>query len=239
MSNELVSWEDRLKKDAVAIQDAYKSPIGTVSFSSAGMFYEGAPVEGNKLSVVTLAAAFVNLWYKDTYDPDVRKNPDCYAISQSRIGMKPDPTATDIQSPVCDGCPMLRFRTDPVRGRAKWCKEKMRLIMLPGGRAKDAGQIANSELAQCTLPVMSVKNWMDYAQSLGGGIWVVVTEMKWVPDKKTQFKVQFSLQGQIDDSAVKSAIAGRLDAATAHIMAPYPVAEETPAAPASDKKKKY
>jgi hypothetical protein len=239
MGTEVTSWQDRLAKDAVAIQDAYKSPIGNLSFSSSGMFYEGVPVVGGTLDVVVLAACFANLWYKDVYDPDVRKNPDCYSLAEERVGMRPDPTSVEAQSAECATCGMLKFGTDPVRHRAKWCKEKMRLIMLPASRVTSPEQVVKGELAQCTLPVMSVANWIKYAQIIGGGIWVVSTRLRWVPDKKTQFKIEFSLVDKITDDSVKSAIAGRIDAAKAHIMAPYPVAEEEEAPKDTGKKKKF
>lgn len=241
---EVTTWEDRLKKDAKEVVEAYRPDIGRLSFDQGILRYEDVQVPENKIQVVVLAAAFANLFYKREFVKGAKyAPPDCYALSLDGRGMAPSDDVLDKQNDVCLTCQNLQWGSDPKGGRGKACKEKMRMVVLPASHVAAAESTTKGGVATFTLPVMSVNNWKLHAQkvaiSTGGGYWGAVSQLKLVPDKKAQYVVEWELVAKLEDKAVLSALAGRLDWAASLIMQPYAEeeAEEKPAD--TGKKKKY
>lgn len=242
---DVVSWEDRLKKDAKDVVENYRPDIGRLTFEQGILRYEGVQVPDNKIQVVVLSAVFANQLYKREYvSGQPYAPPDCYALSPDGRGMVPHPTAKEPQNADCLTCPNMEWGSDPKGGRGKACKEKMRMVLLPASHATSPEAVGKGGVATCTLPVMSVTNWKLHAQKVaittGGGYWGAVSQLKLVPDKKSQYKVEWEVVAKLEDRAVLGALAGRLDWATSLIMQPYAEEAEEEAKPAAtDKKKKY
>lgn len=244
MSNEVVSWSERLAREAKEVIEAYRPDIGSITFDQGILKYEGVQVPDNKMDVVVLGAAFVNLFYKKEWVAgQLWSPPDCYAMSLDGRGMVPEASAKNVQNTDCMSCINLKWGSDPKGGRGKACKEKMRLIVIPAGNLSSAETVAKSGVGVFTLPVMSVEAWKLHAQRVsvgtGGSYWGVVSRMKEVPDKKAQYKIEWETQAKIEDPTILNALAARLDWACDHITQPYKEQEEAPAPTDTGKKKKF
>lgn len=209
------------------------------------MAYEGNPVPNNTINVIVLTSAFENSLYTSAYDPNNISNPDCFALSLTGDDMVPDPMVPNPPSQTCDACPNLVWGSDPKGGRGKACKEVVRLALLPVGNASSEEAISKSEIATMKLSVTNVKHWGNYVQKLaamsGRPPWSVITEIKVVPDVKSQFRVEFKDLGLISEDSILSALSQRVEMGRAAIMAPYDslgrVEQEDAPAPSGKKKK--
>lgn len=246
MSNEVVSWQERLAQEAKEVAANFKPNVGRISLKAGQMAYEGNPVPGNTINVVVVASAFENSLYENAYDPKFVSNPDCFALSLTGLKMVPDVMVPNPPSMECDTCPNLKWGSDPKGGRGKACKEVVRLVLLPVGNTVEAEAIAKSEMAVMKLSVTNVKYWGNYVQKLSATIgrppWSVITEIKVLPDPKTQFRVEFREQALVTDDKLLDALSKRIELAQLTAMAPYDslgrIEEEAPAAPAATGKKK-
>jgi hypothetical protein len=140
----------------------------------------------------------------------------------------------------------MQWGSDPNGGRGKACKQTVRLALLPVGNAKDAEAIAASELATLKVSVTNVKQWGNYVQRLaamsGRPPWAVVTNIKVVPDAKSQFKILFEERGHITDNDILTALSKRTEVAKNVVLTEYDslgAAEEPAPQTKSGKAKKF
>lgn len=245
MSNELISWEQRLQEEAKAEAANFVPSVGRISIQSGVMMYGGNPVPGNTVNVIVLAHVFENSWFPKPYSKAEQRNPDCYALAQHKEDLVPADNVPNPINPTCSGCAYLEWGSDPKGGKGKACKEVMRLAVMPVQNVTDPEAVANSEIAVLKIPVTSVKNWANYLQRLsalhGRPAWAVLTEIKVVTDPKTQFKMLFDSKADVTSDEILTALSKRIQMARNALLAPYDkpgeVVEEE--APASGKKKKY
>lgn len=244
MSTEVQSWEDQLKQEAKDVAQLYRPSVGRISLKSGIMSYQGNPIPSNKINVVVLGAAFENQWYEGEYDPNVMRNPACFALSATGADMAPHEVSIKKQATSCDVCEKAKWGSDRKGGKGKDCKARVRLAVLPAAADMSPTSIGRSEVALLQLPVTSVKNWGNYVNRLSAMLnrppWAVITEVMVERDLKTQFKVLFQEQTPIADTEILGAVSARVQPIQDLLLAPYDYTQETKKEEeVSGKKKKY
>jgi hypothetical protein len=243
MSNEVVDWQTQMEAAAKATR-ALERPISAVISLRAGiMNYSGTPIPGNKIPAVIVAYAFERAYYASAWDPNVIVSPDCFALSLDGLDMVPHDMSSKKQHTDCTTCPMNQWQDNPKKPgkRHKLCKEKRRLVIMPGSEVKDGG-IAKAELATMTLPVTSLKNWANYINMSSTAYsrppWGLLTEISVVPHMQNQFEVKFEVVGQVNEKYLGD-VSAKIEEAQTLALTPYERSPE-PAAPKSPEgKKKY
>lgn len=224
MGTEIVNWEEKLANDAKEIAAMERPALTSISLRSGMMSINSTPIPGNKLPCVVVASVVEHQYFDKPFDPNVKENPVCFALSSSRDDISPHPSIENPQSPgTCAECPKFAWGSDPKGGKGKACKEKRRLALLPASAIKD-GEILKAEMAVMTLPVTSVRNWGSYVNQIaaeyGRPPWAILTEISVAPHVKNQFEVKFNALGVVADQflgPVNQRIEGALDV----LLAPY------------------
>lgn len=234
-----------LAADAKDVAAKERPSVGKISLRAGVMSYGGAPVVGNKMEVLVMAAVFRNVFYAGRFDPNNIQNPNCFAISENDDDLAPHENVAEPVSEACKGCPNHEWGSDPNGGRGKACKEGRRLVLMPANQLTDPEAVKTCELAIMDLPVTSVKNWSNTVNQLatanGLPFWAVVLNVEVRPDAKTQFKVIFSPLRTIDNPDVLKAVMARREAAASVALTPYDETALTnqPAAAPREASKKY
>ena len=211
--------------------------LPAISLRSGMMSYLDTVVEGNTMDVVVLGASFERSLYTSAFDPDEVSPPDCWALSLTGNDMGPDKDYGFGLS--CDSCPNNQWGSDirdgkPAKG--KRCKERRRLVVAPAS-VVEKGSARDAELASLKIPVTSVKNWGTYINKLRSGlarpVWSVVTNLKLVPDQRTQFKLQFDFVSPINDTALLDELKQLNAESSVYTMQPFEMSA-APAEPIED-----
>jgi hypothetical protein len=240
----VVNWADEMAKYAVAVAKQESPSSSYISLRSGVLSYQGQPVPNNKLSVVILDYAFENTLYEGKYDPNNVRSPICFAIGMpDQDNLAPHELSEKPQHEDCDGCPNMKWGSDPNGGRGKACQERRRLIMIPATAAESADGILAAEVAVMKLPVTSVKGWGQYVNTIATlnrrPPFALITQIGTVPNAKSQFNVTFTAQGALPDG-VMTAIMQKREAVRSTLLKGYdPSTEEAPAAADNGKAKKY
>jgi hypothetical protein len=243
-----------LAAEAKAAAAVERPAISRISLKSGVMSYAGAPVPGNKLEAVILAASFRNVFYAGRYDANNIVSPNCFALDVSDAGMAPHGNVSHPEHPTCAGCKNNEWGSDPNGGRGKACKQTRRLVLLPG-HAVETGvdAVKTAEMAILDLPVTSVRNYSQFVNALAASAnvptYAAIAQISVIPDAKTQFKVMFQPMRVLPSMDMLTAMKTRLEGAKLLSIEPYeetaaPVDEndqvtKEAAAKASDKKKKF
>lgn len=180
-----------------------RTALPNVSLRSGVMSYLDTPVEGNTMDVIVVGFSFIRTLYLSRFDSDEITPPDCYALSlNGQNMMPPEDYGYGLD---CENCPNNKWGSDVRDGKpskGKRCKERRRLIIAPASVLKK-GTTKDAELAMLTVPVTSVKNWGTYVNKLKSGlarpVWSVITNLKLVPDTKTQIQLKFEYVEPIND----------------------------------------
>lgn len=198
----VANYEERLAaKAAAAVQSEANVGGGSfISVKGGHLTYQGNTIKGNELDVVVLAAIHENCYYGDRYDPDNPQPPLCYAFGTDDSEMAPHPESSEPQHDTCKGCPNNEFGTAD-NGKGKACKNIRRLALLPGDPLNEE-TIQSAELAFLKVPVTSVKGWASFVKTVATleklPPYGVITRIGVIPDQKTQFKVTFQKEGNVD-----------------------------------------
>jgi len=238
----LVKWDEQLAnlaKDATKGMDLPTAKF--VSIKSGQLSFAGAKMPGNELRAVILGWVYENQYYDEDYNPEVPQTPGCYAFGTDHDTMAPHANAERPQAEACAGCPLNEFGSAE-NGKGKACKNVVRLAMIAENDMED---LDAAELVYMKVPVMSVKNFTMYAkktvaQALGRPYWAVVTQITVEPDSKSQFRVNFTVAEQIEDSDLFEPLKDLWEKTMEGIAFPYPKAEarEKPE-PKTTKKSKF
>jgi len=228
----VTKWDEELANIAKKNAAGTKVSHGEfVSFGGGKMSYGGVQIPGDELRCIIIGHVNHNAFYSTSYDPDNPQPPDCYAFGQEPEDMAPHDAATDKQNDSCAECPMNQWGSD---GKGKACKNTVRLAVIPEDAIENIGDISKAEVVYVPISVTSVKNFNAYLvntllNDLGRPAWAVVTKIKRVPDNKTQFQVQFSMEGLIEDSAFFQPLNDLFLKTMEGIGFPYEKREATPA----------
>ena len=245
---EPIDWAKEFAASAAAQAAAEKPDNKFISFKSGVLSYNDTPAPGNAIKCVIIGACFENDYYPGKYDPKKVKSPDCWAVGFDEESLIPGATdrgqedLTDQQYGQCMGCWANEWESAD-EGKGKACKNTRRLaVVFP----PDVG--LSSDILYAKLAVTSVKNWSKYVSQLAAVVkrptWAVITEIKVVPDMKSQFQVLFSFVGLLEGVELEGAhklynsLIGEK-----RMLFGYPVnaeePEEAPAPKAAGKKQKF
>ena len=232
---EVVSYEDQMAAEAKAVAKSERVSADRFTTQSGILSYMGKPVADNEMDVIVIASLAENVYYSGDYDPDNITPPSCFALGAAGEPMYPHEVVGDERiSEACISCGFMKFGS-AMRGKGKACKEKRRLACIPF--SEDPEDLASGDMAMLTIPVMSVKNWAVYVNSISAKYqrpsWGMVTKIKVVPDPKSQFRVTFAEVAPLN-SDLLGAVHSRLEAAMRMLETPYEMTrEDQEEAPAS------
>ena len=226
------NWEAQMAADAKKILEQERPALSIMSIKSGVMTIGGEPVPNNELDCVVVGSAAEMVYYTTKYDPDVRTNPDCYAIGDCRTEeLAPHPDATNKQAESCAACPNFQWGSDPGGGRGKACRERRRLALMPAD--------GSAEMCLLSIPSMSIKNWSNFVRetvaTTGKPPAAAICKIKVVPSTRSMIEVKFSYVGPVPEHTLAAVMAKRGPAMDA-ILAPYPPIEEETVKPKGKRK---
>jgi len=233
-ANQMSVWEEELQKRAlVSTQTAESASSGSkmVKIQASQFVVDDNPV-GNTLSVIVLGFVLENAYYKDSYDPDNIVPPDCFAFGDNAKTMGPVPEdVLDPKSELCKTCPLGGDNAwgTADKGKGKACKNIRKLLIMT---EDDLDDLDEAELRTIKIPVTSASAWDGYVRTLGVAgkpPLAVLTRITATPDPKTQFRLSFKCEGEVDQDLI-GAIIEKADASISVLSTPYAARE--PAAPA-------
>lgn len=238
--NAVVPWDAELAKMAAEVASAERPSLSVITFRNGVMKYMDNPIPGNALDVVIIASVFENAMYTGRFNPNEPRAPSCFAISEVEEELEPHEVVTNPQNPVCLGCPMAEWGSDPESPskKGKKCKQIRRLAIISATDLESPEKIAKAEIAMAKLPVTSVKNWANYVNALASTVkrppFAVISNIKVEPHPKNQFVVKFAPKANLTEEVAK-AIYARRGEALQMISSPY-APEEEKEAPTLSKK---
>lgn len=220
--------------------------MGSIKFNAAGVSVDGDLVKGGVLRVVAIAALHENAYYPGRYDPNSPTVPTCYAFSERdaedpESTMAPSDDVEDQQATSCDGCEQNVFGSADT-GKGKACKNTRRIAVVSEDALASAEAMKEAEVRIMKPPVTSVRNWSKYVHDLADDLnlptFGVVTEVRTVPDPKSQFKVLFEVGEKIDFTGpVYAALKAKIAEVEKTLRSPYPKQAELDAQKAAQPQK--
>jgi hypothetical protein len=228
----------QLAEEARNEQAKERPTMSRLSTRGGILSYQDTAMPGNKINAVILFSAYINTYYVTDFDPDVPANPYCFALGTDD-DMVPHEVVPDKQSETCATCEHHAWGSDPKGGRGKACKEKRRLIVIHEDEIMD---LSKAEMAVLELPVTSVRNWSSYVNGLAASTglppYAIVTEISVVPDRKSQFKIEFTPLHAIEDGEIILALKKKRAEAERLALVPFDPYQEPEAKPVPQPKKK-
>ena len=225
----IVAWDEELAKYAAetAKQEASTGTGNFFSLKGGVLSYGGNAIPGNEMNVVILDAIHKKAYYDRAYDGESGGGPVCFAYSRDGLAMSPHEKSTEKQCDTCDLCPHnlmgSAIRSDGSPGKGKACREGRRLALISAADL-NAKSIPTAEIGYLETPPTSIIPYALYVKALASTAkrppFAVVTKVKLVPDRDTQFKLQFELAAPLPQDVVKG-IMERLDQTKQEIMFPY------------------
>lgn len=242
---QVILWEQEMKAAAVkqAAGEKVFEGFKRVQIQGGCMMIDGEAVPGNELDVVVLAAAPLNEFYKEAYNPAKPTVPDCYAYGDPTAedpeeGMGPK-EVEDKQADKCADCWANVMGSADV-GRGKACKNIKRLLLTTPDELEDPKKfLKEAEMRSLSIPVMSVKFWAKYVKEVLGEqlqrpYYAVVTTVSVKPDPKSQFTIHFEFKELVNfDQELWDAMKAKHSEALKAIVAPYPRQADLDAASAA------
>jgi hypothetical protein len=239
-------WDQKMADAAAKSAKAEKPVSGLQGISLQGgiLTVDEEPVPGNELDVVVLVAVHENQYYAEAYDADKKAIPSCFSFGdpdgdEPEDSMAPHAEATDKQGDdngLCANCWANAMGSAPV-GRGKACKNVRRLALITADTLESPAAVLETEVRVLKVPVMSVKGWALYVRNqlneeLKRPYWGVVTTIKVVPDKKSQFRVTFAFKELVDfTDELYEAIEKKINEVKPQLTTPYVKLEDAEPAP--------
>lgn len=221
-SNAVISYEDELKKLAIATAQVEKPSSNWLSFKSGVLSYAGQPAPNNKVEVVVLDSIFENAYYEGRFNPNDPSPPTCFAFAEKDEELAPHESVESPQNTQCAGCKWNEWKSDPDGGKGKACKNSRRIAVMT---ANDLVNVDKADVALARIPVTSVKNWSTYANQIANTLKIpplgVVTELSVAPHPTSQFQVNFRFVRKIEDGEQLQALLRKRGAVNSLINMPY------------------
>jgi hypothetical protein len=220
-SKQVVNFEEQMAAEAKAIAKTERVSADRFTTQSGILSFMGNPMPDNQMDVIIVASMSENVYYAGAYDPDNITPPSCFALGHPGEDLYPHELVPEPINDDCRTCPYMKFKSAPNK-KGKACKEKRRLACIPYSVSPE--ELAVSDLAMLTIPVMSVKNWSTYVNMVSAKYhrpsWGLATRVKVVPDPKSQFRILFSDLDMLSDEQI-GVVHGRLEAAKSMLELPY------------------
>lgn len=171
------NWEAKMQEYATkGRQQVAKMGTSQRLKTSGGILtYMDAPVPGNAMDAVILAAAPENAYYEGAYDPQNTTPPVCYAFGQwdtvidsNGSGLSPHPDSPKKQAATCAECKWNKFGTAE-KGKGKACKNSVQVMLFHADALKKKGGVSEAEVVSLSIPPTSgggFKAWIKEMESL-------------------------------------------------------------------------
>ncbi len=230
----IVSWEDMMATEAKDVAKTERPSVTRISLQSGIMTMMDIPVPDNEMTAIVADVIHEQVYYDQKYEAGVVNPPACFGYGDPGDSIKAHESVPDRDWENwgnCDTCIMGQWRKPP--GKGKPCGERRKLAILP--LSEDAADFDNAEIAVLSLPVMSVKNWSNYVNTVAAQhnrpAWGVATKIMVKPDPKSQFRVYFEFAGLLEDE-ILGAVHGKKELCRTTLVVPYdltPTENEAPA----------
>lgn len=171
------NWEAQMKEDAAKGRQQVAKMGTSQRLKTQGgiLMYMDAPMPGNAMDAVILAAAPENSYYEGEFDPANTAPPVCYAfgkhdtqIDSNGSGLSPHPDSPKKQAATCAECKWNKFGTAE-KGRGKACKNSVQVMLFHADALKKKGGLAEAEVVSLSIPPTSgggFKAWTKEMESL-------------------------------------------------------------------------
>lgn len=218
-STAITKWDEELARYATEAGETAKAATGSFISVRAGVLsIDGQPVKDNKLSVIALDWVYENVYYDESFDADNQTPPACFAFGprdergfSTEEGMTPHEDVIEAQHDQCRGCEKNEFGSAE-KGKGKACSNRVRLALLSGDLLNKES-IESGDVRYYKVSVTSTAGWWNFVRGVRDNFkrppFGVVTELKVVPDPKTQFKTMFNFIDKVPDELIGSIIKRR------------------------------
>lgn len=220
-------FAEELASEAKAVAAVERPKIARISLRGGIMAYDGQEIPDNTLPCVILSMVYERTYYTKPFDENNVQAPECFALAEVEAALAPHEVVINKQNGSCIGCPKNEWNTDTLRpgSRGKACKERRRLVLLPTSALASPEEVKKAELALLGLPVMSVRNYSAFVNTLASTVQIppygAVTVIRVKPDRKSQFVVTFEPQSVIADPALLNAIRSKREEALRVALTPF------------------
>lgn len=191
----------------------------------------GQPIAGDLVQCVVLCAPFENLYYDATFNAAELVPPKCFAMNLQQAEMEPSPRALAPQSDACFSCKHNQWGSSTTGSRkGKACRNTRHITFLTSDEINSPASIMSAKSYALRPPVTSVAAFGDYTKkiaiALRKPLFAVVTEIKLVPDAKSQFRVEYRMIDEITDPEILIALMNRAKSETDALIARSNTAQE-------------
>lgn len=223
-------WEKRMADAAVQQSELEQAGSGNVISTRNGKFsYQGTNI-GTSMDVVILGFSHTRAWYDSDFDPDELQSPACFAISPDGSEEVPHDSSPNRQADICSECDYDVWGSAD-RGEGKACRQHRRLAIMSW-----QDNLAESEVAQVSVPPASLKNWKGYIRKVQKQLhrpcYGVATRISFDPDAD-HATMEFELIEQINEPADMEVVftAAESDEVADMLSAPIDVSNYAPPKP--------
>ena len=200
----------------------------------------GTPIVGDLVQAIILCAPFENLYYDAAFNATELVPPKCSAMAVQQMELAPVPSAIEPQNDACFSCKQNQWGSSTTGSRkGKACRNTRRITFLVASDATSPAAVVAAQSFAIRPPVTSVGAFGDYSKKLAMALkkpaFAVITEIKLVPDAKSQFRVEFKLIEEIKDAEILVALMNRASAEVDNLIAQSQAirGDDAPAAPAT------
>jgi hypothetical protein len=238
-------WANRMAQYAKQGLAAERVTGNMFSSRNGQLSFGGQAVPNNRMQVIVIGAMHERVWYDKPYAADAPISPACYAFSFTGEDMKPHDEVDNPVNPTCAGCPKDEWKSDPVRGKGKACKEQRRIALIPASALATPDDVAKATVGYLRIPVTSTKAFSEHVKHLGMRllpIFAAVSEVELKPDPKNMWAFTFKLIAPITQTELLAALETRYLAELKAMDFPYPKAAPAPdpaAAAAANSNRKF
>ncbi len=219
----VVSWQDMMATEAKEVAKTERPSVARISLQSGIMTYQDQAVPDNEMIGIIGDAIHEQVYYDQPYEAGVVNPPACFGYGNPGDSIKAHESVPERDWKNwgdCDTCIMGQWRKPP--GKGKPCSERRRLAILPP--STKPADFDTAEIAVLSLPVMSVKNWSNYINTVAAQYnrpsWGILTKIMVKPDPKSQFRVHFEFVGLLEDDII-AAVHAKRELCRTTLMVPY------------------
>ena len=215
----------KLKQIAKKQEERLSSEGGSFISMQDGEFVYGEDIIPQPMPVIILDYRYVNAYYADDYDPDVRQTPACFAINSERDELAPHPDCEDPQADTCKACEWNKYNTAE-RGKGKACRNTVRTALTPADKITAA-----NEVAMLSFPPTSLKSFNGYIRKtinvseLPSFGYITELSTEALGNKRAGHKIVPSFVDELDDEQLAITY-GLYEECQEDIEAPFQPAEE-------------
>ena len=220
-TKELTQWEEALRaaEEEQAEQTKELNSGSRISFSGGVITVDGVVAPPTGITGIIIAWRFEHAYYKGKYNPEKSVPPTCWALGTSVAMMEPDERSIDMQAEVCEICPKFEWGSDPMGGRGKACKTRIRLAFYADGGLKLA-----------TLPVTSTKSFTTFMSDLllnhgFKSAFRAYAKITISPNAKTQYTVNVKYDSTVPSEKLQE-VSAVLEKANDLVMTPWELRED-------------